>query len=82
MSENQNSEQPWYGDRWKGNETLSRFKSLDAFIESALETKSKVGRSVEIPSEITPETIAPVLKRLGLPSDASAYKLPDDPVAK
>lgn len=72
----------WAGDKWKGNEFVSRFKTQDALIESAIEARSKLGRSVELPAEVTFENVRPVLDRLGAPKDMAAYKLPDEPLTK
>lgn len=88
MSDEQHQE-PWYGDKWKGNETVSRFKDRDTLIEAFLNTKtklgevsSKMGNMIELPKEATPETVRPVLGRFGLPEAPEGYKLPDNPQAK
>lgn len=83
MAENDGAPVPhWAGDKWKDNETVKRFKDQDSLISSFIETKSKLGRSVELPVEMTFDNVRPVLERIGAPKDLAAYKLPNEPMAQ
>lgn len=79
----------WYtGEKFKGNETVSRFKTVDDMIESAIETKrtlteaqTKLAKAVELPSDLTIGNVKPILAKLGVPADAKGYGLADHPTS-
>ncbi|MEO0249913.1 MAG: hypothetical protein ABIN58_10350 [candidate division WOR-3 bacterium] len=75
----------WYGEKWAGNETVTRFKDMDSMIQSFLETKSelgrvtgKMGKMAELPEPDNIESIRGLASKIGLPEKPSGYGLNDD----
>lgn len=62
----------------KSDETLNRFKTTADIAKAYLDVRKKIGNSLAIPNnDSTKEEIADFYDKLGRPSEADAYKLPD-----